>query len=259
MILLRAVWILFATHFMRTVFSKRTIVATLLACVPIAVAIIGAQAGARHHAGPPPVLMVLWFGVVQVFVPLVSLVFGSAVVSEEIEDRTITYLFTRPIPRPAILLGRWLAAFLVVAPLLCASAYAVIAILGSSGGENALAAHVVARALWTVVIGAAAYTAVFAAVGTLLKHPVIVGLGYTFAIEGFLANLPGSNQALTIQFYLKSFFAAADPWIGESYFVFDDPNLVTTGGALLRLLWIIGVAHALGSWTIARKQYVLPA
>jgi hypothetical protein len=37
---------------------------------------------------------------------------------------------------------------------------------------------------------------------------MIAGLGYTFAIEGFLANLPGKNQALTIQYYLRSLIAA---------------------------------------------------
>ena len=258
--LLRASRILFTTHLWRTAFSRRGLVGALLAAVPVVVALIGARVQANHHMHkPPPVLDVLWFGLIQVFVPLVSLIFGAAVVAEEIEDRTASFLFTRPIPRPAILLGRWLAAYLVVVALLCASARAVIMILGSLSGEFTLPPGFDASVLATVALGAAAYTAVFAALGTLLKHPVIVGLGYTFAVEGFLANLPGSNQALTIQFYLRSFLAGADPSIGEHFSFFADPNLVTSGAAFLRLAWILVAALVLGSWTIARKQYVLPA
>ena len=32
----------------------------------------------------------------------------------------------------------------------------------------------------------------------------IIGLGYVFAIEGFLSNLPGKMQVLTIQYYLRA-------------------------------------------------------
>jgi ABC-type transport system involved in multi-copper enzyme maturation permease subunit len=36
---------------------------------------------------------------VQGTVPLLALILGASVVAEEIEDRTLTYLFTRPVPR----------------------------------------------------------------------------------------------------------------------------------------------------------------
>ena len=57
------------------------------------------------------------------------------------------------------------------------------------------------------LLAALVYSALFSAAGAFLKHPMIVGIGYTFAVEGFLALLPGKNQTLTIQYYLKSWLA----------------------------------------------------
>src|SRR4051812_1634128 len=46
--------------------------------------------------------------------PLASAIFSSAVLSQEIEQKTIVYLLTRPIPRPVFLVMRTLASALVV-------------------------------------------------------------------------------------------------------------------------------------------------
>ena len=73
-----------------------------------------------------------WVLMVQGTVPLVALILGSAVVAEEIEDRTITYLFTRPIPRAAVLLGRWLATALVLELCLLLSAELTFGLLQHS-------------------------------------------------------------------------------------------------------------------------------
>ena len=102
--------------------------------------------------------------------------------------------------------------------------------------------------------------AVFAALGTFMKHAVIAGIAYTSVIEVFLANLPGGNQALTIQFSLKSYLLAETPELAERYqdeFKFLD--LAPPGDALQRLLIIAAVALALGVWRLSRRQFVLPS
>ncbi len=48
--------------------------------------------------------------------------------------------------------------------------------------------------LAAALLGGAVYSAIFAAAGVFFRHPMITGLGYAFAVEGFLANLPGRNQ-----------------------------------------------------------------
>ena len=83
-----------------------------------------------------------------------------------------------PIPRPAILLGRWLAALILISVLLSASAYLVVAILEpltEDDPENAIPAGFQRQLVLTVLLGGYAYSAVFAAI------PIYVYLIQRFA------------------------------------------------------------------------------
>ncbi len=42
-------------------------------------------------------------------VPMLGVFYGTSLMADEVEDKTITYLFTRPIPRGAVLVGKYLA------------------------------------------------------------------------------------------------------------------------------------------------------
>jgi len=42
-------------------------------------------------------------------VPVLAVFYGTSLIADEIEDKTITYLFTRPIPRGAVMAGKYLA------------------------------------------------------------------------------------------------------------------------------------------------------
>ncbi len=257
--MLRASWILFTAHLRRTLLSRRTLLCALLAFGPLLPAFVIAVYADEYDG--PPALAIVWLLHVQLVVPLVALLLGSAVVAEEVEDRTVTYLFTRPIPRAALLVGRWTAAFLVALALLSASAWGVMELLGSAAGNERLALDSAARLrlLETIALGALAYSLVFAAAGAFVKHPVIVGLGYTFAIEGFFANLPGSSQGITILYWLKSFLLGGPGMLeGELSELVTSP-LATPSEALVRLLAIALGFGLLGGWTVSRKQYVLPS
>ena len=259
--MLRASWILYTTHLRRTFFSKRALVCLLLVLAPLAASLLIATMASEW--GSPPAFEILWVLQIQLAVPLVSLLLGSAVVAEEIDDRTITYLFTRPIPRAALYVGRWLAAVTVAAVILGASSIAVIQILAAAAAasaEHALDPAVQTRLLQTILLGCTVYTLFFAALGTLVKHPVIVGLGYTFAFEGILANVPGSGQRATLLYYLKSFLAGDDENLKQHFVqLLEQTGLMPAGDALVRLTIFVVVALVLGGWTIQRRQYVLPS
>src|SRR5204862_7802729 len=47
--------------------------------------------------------------VIHFMVDFVTLFYGTALISEEVEGKTLTYLFLRPIPKPAIMVGKYLA------------------------------------------------------------------------------------------------------------------------------------------------------
>jgi ABC-2 type transport system permease protein len=261
--LLKAAGILFRVHLLRTVRTKRGLIALLLAALPAGLALIVGQIVRAEGPAPREVFFtILWLFGVQTVVPLVSLVMSSGVIAEEIEDRTITYLFTRPMPRAAILLGRWLAVALPIVLLLCVSTALAVAFLADVPSEDGewLPAGFGTRLLWTVAMGGAVYSALFAAAGTIFKRPMLVGLGYTFVFESFLGNLPGSNQRATVLYYLKSFAIAGDPELtGELHEVmFAVPLLAPEKAVLALALILIGIL-GLASWRLARREYVLAA
>lgn len=49
------------------------------------------------------------------------------------------------------------------------------------------------------------YSTLFTTYNTLIHHPIILELEYTFTIKTFLNNLPKKNQTLTIQYYLHNY------------------------------------------------------
>lgn len=259
--LLRATWILFASHLGRIVLSRRALISLVVVALPVAAAVLVALIAERE--GAAPALVIGWVMQVQLVVPLVSLIVGSAVVAEEIENRTVTYLFTRPIPRACVLLGRWLASLVLLLGLLAASSWAVTQILQTAAqgrAGSALEPELEARLLRTILLGGAVYSAAFAALGAILKRAIILGLAYTFVIEGFLANLPGGNQKITILYYLKSYLVDGDRTVIERLGQgLVSTELLPAGEALRTLLLILATALALGSWIVHRKQYVLAA
>jgi len=261
---LRTTGILFRAHLVRTIRTRRCLVATLLCLVPVAFTCLIALIA--HFEGPPPqdlLIGVLWNMLVQIITPLVALAYGSAVLAEEIEDRTITYLFTRPLERAAILLGRWLAALVPLLLALGFSAVTVLAILGNLGTEEGVAWKPDAfeqRLVFVVLLGGAVYSAIFAAAGALFRRPVLLGLGYTFVYELLLGSLPGSNQKATVQYYLRSWLLGDDE---ELQIAFSNNlaliELAEPAAALRMLGYILVGALVIGAWRLARREYVLSA
>ncbi len=214
-----------------------------------------------HHFAPVAVLLSL-----NILAPLAGLLLGSTVISEEVEAKTLTYVFTRPIPRVSLFLGRWLACTLVVS--------AVLAISGAYVGWHAdqfepasfskpshgpLPAGLAMRFVGAMVLCGALYTTLAAGLSTTWRRPIVFGLGYAFVWEMVVANLPGSTQRLSMQYYLRglliepspdSFERRLPPFILQAEYL---PPL----DSLTRLLGFMVFLLIVGSFTVRRKQYLL--
>ncbi|MFN0009086.1 MAG: ABC transporter permease [Planctomycetota bacterium] len=255
--LLASTGLLFRAHVRRVWWSRRALACLALAAIPPVIAWIVTYSNPRL-TGAEIATHLGWLLLLQVCVPLIALVTGSAVVTEEIEDRTISYLFSRPVPRPAVLLGRWSAALVLVSTLLALSAFLTVTLASRSAVPGPDAAQgILGPLLAAAVLGGAVYSALFAAAGVFFRHPMIVGLGYAFAIEGFLANLPGQNAALTVQYYLRSVVAVNGSAAWQEVPGFD-LHRFSTSPVVTALAWI-GATLLLASWRIARREFVLSA
>jgi len=159
-----------------------------------------------------------------------------------------------------VLLGRWLASLAVVSVLLGLSAVLTTAFAGSSTAAGApIDAGITAPLVSAALLGGAVYSALFAATGVFFRHAMIAGLAYAFAIEGFLANLPGRNQALTIQYYLRSVIATTGSPEWRHLQGFSGSNFDTLRAATTTLAVVLVLVLAIASWRISRKEYVLSA
>ena len=102
--------------------SRRTIFMGLVVAGPVMLALIvkgvelfgmsALRVNGQRVAGFGIFGMMIWVLFLRFIVPVLGVFYGTALMADEVEDKTLTYLFTRPIPRGAVLVGKYLA-FLV--------------------------------------------------------------------------------------------------------------------------------------------------
>jgi len=189
-------------------------------------------------------------------VPLAALFYATALIADEVEGRTITYLFTRPISRASILLGKfaaYVATTLSLALPALASSFLLITSARGLGALREALPHLF-RDLGVVALAFLAYGALFALLGVLLRRPVIPGLLFLFGWE-MLANLPGYLPRLTLTAWLRSLLLHRPA--EEGLRALFTPAALPAGLALAVLLGVSGACVALAALVFARREYVL--
>jgi ABC-type transport system involved in multi-copper enzyme maturation permease subunit len=170
--------------------------------------------------------------------PLVAALTASATVAEEIENKTFTFVFARPAPRGALILGKlWAAtvpAIVVVVPSL-ALAW-VVAQLRFPADMADTWPHLL-RVELAAVAGVCAYGALATAIGTLFsRHPLVAVLVF-FLIEAALGSAPIVLNLVTVHWHLRNiaelplpdtaFLSLTVPWWASAIFaVLVTPALV---------------------------------
>lgn len=166
-----------------------------------------------------------YFGWIQLGLPFLALFFGVTAVHQDLEDRTSTYLFLRPVRRSVLLVGKWLASTLVAAGLLAVPVvltWCAIA-LPARPWRAGLAPSFLSPATYLLgaVMTAPAYAAVGAFAGACFKRPLVLAMAFLVGWEVVVSNLPPRSgvRGLTI----------ADPlrrWLIEH--LPDAPHFVRT-------------------------------
>jgi ABC-type transport system involved in multi-copper enzyme maturation permease subunit len=247
--------------------SRRTVFMSLVTGVPVimALAVRGAEAFGGHIrisnvavSGPSIFGMMIWFFFVRFTVPVLAVFYGTALIADEVEDKTITYLFTRPIPRGAVLIGKYLAYLACTVGVVLPSVVIVwllVVPLGGSLGANFID---LLTDLMILAIGLAAYGALFACIGSALKRPVLIGLFLILGWEPAVLAFPGYLKHLTVAYYVQGLVPHAMP--NDSMLsliqglVRETPSL---SGSLFALSLIIVLCLALGARNVSNREYVL--
>jgi ABC-2 type transport system permease protein len=194
---------------------------------------------------------------VRFIVPVLGVFYGTALIADEVDDKTITYLFTRPIPRGAVVIGKYLAYLVCTALVVLPSVvivYFLVVPLPQVAGTFAL----LVKDLGILALGLACYGALFALVGTVLKRPLVVGLVFAFGWEQFALLMPGYLRQLTLAHYLQALVPHAMPANETTSLlqaVFRD--VPTPATSLFWLLFALVASLVLASRAVARREYVL--
>lgn len=175
-----------------------------------------------------------------VVIPVVTLVFGGGALGDLRDDKTLVYLWLRPMRRLPIVVGATLAALTLSAPVTLPSVVAAAALTGVGSG-------LVGATLLASVVALVAYSAIFTMLGVVLKRFIVWGLAYILIWEGFVA-LGGAGVAqFAIRKYTRSILAdqtGADLQLGD---------FSTATGVIVPLLASVA-AVGIATWRLDRQD-----
>jgi ABC-type transport system involved in multi-copper enzyme maturation permease subunit len=249
--------------------SRRTVFMALAVGAPVAIALVlrtvdelgmsVLRVNGVRVGGPVIFGGLFWLLYLRFVVPVLGAFYGTSLMSDEVEDRTITYLFTRPIPRGAIIIGKYLAYLvcteLVVLPSLTA-AYLLLVPVG--GGSIGATFPVLMADLGILALGLAVYGAVFALIGALVPRPLVAGLLLVFGWEQVALLVPGYLRRFTVAHYLQGLVPHSmpqDDTVAAIQSLFMAPPSTTS--SLAAIFLITAVALWLAVLTVERREYIL--
>lgn len=174
----------------------RLIAMGLLGAIGVLIALAVRQADPTFEELAP--LLISQFGLV-LLVPVVALVVSSATLGQLVENRTLVYLWLRPVAAWKIAAAAIVAGLVVVIPVVVTPVAVIGAVLGDS--SDVIGAAVAAG------LGGTGYVAIFTALGLMTQRALAFGLAYILVWEGFIAGLSRSAARFALRTHTSSVLA----------------------------------------------------
>ena len=261
------VWRVFDLSLTEMVWSRRTIFMALVVGAPVIIALVmrivqafGIPALRVNGVAVDAVSMfgvLIWVPFLRFIVPVLGVFYGTSLIADEVEDKTITYLFTRPIRRSAILVGKYVA-YLACTTLVVLPSIMLVYFLIVPWTQVAASFRLLLVDLGLLAIGLAAYGALFALVGVVVKRPLVASLIFAFGWEQVALVIPGYLRRFTIMYYLQGLVPHTRLSGGVvsllEAFITDPPSVVMSVAALTVAVVLF---LALAGRVIETREYVL--
>ncbi|MFP6737683.1 MAG: ABC transporter permease subunit [Planctomycetota bacterium] len=233
---------------------RRLVVALLLfILLTVVVAVAGAERSLSIERFIQAIIEPLFC---RFFLPVIALTFGTAVIGDEREDKTLVYLSTRPLPRWGLFLAKVLGSVPVVL-IIGLGTFLGICATASLVGELPLLK--VAWALVpTVTFGVLAYLAFFSWLGAAFRNSTLLGVAYVFLVEFFMGSVPGVLKQVSISFYIRSMLYDAAEELGvsprERRGIFQLELIEGSDAAIILISIAIGFL-LLGMYWFSKREY----
>jgi ABC-2 type transport system permease protein len=248
--------------------SRRTIFMALVVGVPVLLALIvrGANAlgASTLHVnntavnGPAIFGLMIWAFYLRFSIPVLGAFYGTSLIADEVEDKTVTYLFTRPVSRGAVLFGKFLAYVLCTMIVVLPSIMVVWVLVTPMGGSLGQSFPDLLKDLLILAAGLIVYGALFAFVGATFKRPLLISLVFVFGFEPAVLVFPGYLKRFTLAYYLQGLVPQAmpnDSVVSLVQQIFRETPSLTASLAALTLITV--VCLWLAARTVTNKEYVL--
>jgi ABC-2 type transport system permease protein len=216
---------------------RRTALLLLLAGLLVLIAIIYRLAGgegARSLSFSGRLLST--FGLATLM-PLVALLFGTGAIGPEIDDGTVVYLLSKPIPRRTIIFTK-LAVAALCSILLTSVPILVAGLIAAGGPADGLVLGFTVGSL----IGSVVYCAIFVALSLVTGRALIFGLLYVLIWEGLLAALFAGTRTFSVR---QQSLAFADAIANAPPHVLEARLPLATAAVVAGLIFVIAVALAI--------------
>ena len=201
---------LFKVTFRQMFWSRRTALVLIGCLLPIAIALVFrfiVQSGGMVNRFIPQITLI-YYGLL---VDLCAIFYGTAIISDEIEGKGLTYLQMRPVRKSAILLSKFVAYFLGTIPLVAVSHLILTGVMVTHPRLNeSVFFHfgMSLRYIGSLTLGLLVYGALAAALAAKFKNPVLWGLIFVMGWERITLNplMTAGIKRLSISHYLFVLF-----------------------------------------------------
>lgn len=184
--------------------SRRWWIVLLLAGLPVLAAVLfhvaDTTTSPREYADDVTATLVA-----SAVLPLVVLLLGVAAFGNDVGDRTLVYLTTKPVARWRVVVPKLLAVVLVGGVPVAVSGTLTIAIVEEGSWRGAAATGI------GLFAGAVAYAAVFTWAGLATRHALVAGLVYVFVWEATLAAYLDGIRFLSVRRFAIAIVNGLDP------------------------------------------------
>lgn len=187
--------------------------------------------------------------ILSFIMPVICMIYGSSLIRNEIDDKSITQVITAPLDRAVSYFGYYLS--------LAASLSLIMFLINLVGwlaffsqkGINSDSFGILAAMSGLSIIGTLVYSALFLSTGVIFKRPVYFGLFFAFIWEGFIGSIPGAISSYTIKHFIRS--------IGSNLISHGEISTydTATAGTYITLLAVTIICLIVGALIFREKEF----
>src|SRR5579864_223630 len=198
-----AVWTLFLLSVKQQIRAQRMFIVVLLCALPVAFAILARVYNTEFFQADDVEIALVFYFIPHAIVPLTALLYATGMVQDEIEEQTLTYLLTRPLPKWSIYVCKLLATMLVTGLLV--GLFTIVTYVAIYAGSDDFWVKIFpVRALKTTALVSLAlvtYTSLFGCLSLFVRRALVVGVAYIVILEGVIAFIPFLVQEFTVMYH----------------------------------------------------------